>query len=74
MASNPGPDHRACQECRTTDGSCPHFGSGHPIGHPRPVTLSDGLVDWADDWTDDMDGLALLIPAPRRSPENIGVR
>ena len=72
MASNPGPDFRACQECRITNGSCRRFVIGHPdpvclAGYRRPVTLSDGLAD-------DMDGLDLLIPAPRRSPENIGVR
>jgi hypothetical protein len=36
-------------------------------GYPQRVTLSDALVDEVDD-------LDLLIPAPRRSPENVRVR
>lgn len=64
-------DFRACSECRFTNGSCRQFVVGHPdpvcvAGYPH-VTLSDGLAD-------DMAGLDLLIPVPRRSPENIGVR
>jgi hypothetical protein len=63
---------RACPECRFTNGSCRQFVIGHPnpvcmAGYPQRVTLSDALVD-------DMDGLDLLVPAPRRSPENVRVR
>lgn len=53
---------KQCPECRVTDGSCRH----PHVGHPRPVTLSDGLAD-------DL-GLELFVPAPRRSPENVRVR
>jgi hypothetical protein len=61
-----------CPECRSTNGSCRQSVIGHPnpacaAGHPRRVTLSDALPD-------DMDGLELYIPAPRRSAENIKVR
>jgi hypothetical protein len=69
-------DFRACSECRFTNGSCRQFVIGHPdpvcvAGYPRHVTLSDGL---ADDMAEEMAGLDLLIPVPRRSPENVGVR
>jgi hypothetical protein len=65
-------EFRACPECRVANGSCRQFVIGHPnpvcvAGYPQRVTLSDALVD-------EMDGLDLLIPAPRRSPENIRVR
>jgi len=66
---------RACPECRFANGSCRQFVIGHPnpvcvAGYPQRVTLSDALVDDIDD----MDGLDLLIPVPRSSPENVRVR
>lgn len=62
---------KPCPECRFANG-CRQFVIGHPnpvcvAGHPQRVTLSDALPD-------DMDGLDLLIPAPRLSPENLRVR
>lgn len=61
MPSNP------CPECRFTNGSCRQF----VIGHPNPVCVA-GYPLRPDDA--DAAGLDLLIPVPRRSPENIGVR
>ena len=63
---------KPCPECRFADGSCRQFVIGHPnpvcvAGYPQRVTLSDGM-------SDEMDVLDLLIPAPRRSPENVRVR
>jgi hypothetical protein len=59
-------DPRACPECRTLDGSCRQF----VIGHPNPVcTAGYPYARRAD--TADLLGLDLLIPAPRRSPENV---
>jgi hypothetical protein len=58
--------NRPCPECRFADGSCRQF----VIGHPNPVCVAGYPLHPA---IDDMDGLDLLIPAPRRSPENVGV-
>jgi hypothetical protein len=63
---------KSCPECRFADGSCRQFVIGHPnpvcvAGYPQRVTLSDGLAD-------EMDILDLLVPTPRRSPENVRVR
>ena len=63
MARNFG----ACRECRTANGSCRQF----VIGHPNPVCVAGYAQRQAPD---DMAGLDLLIPAPRRSPENVRVR
>ena len=51
---------KRCPECRFANGSCRQF----VIGHPNPVCLA-GYPQAQQD---------LLIPAPRRSPENIRVR
>jgi hypothetical protein len=59
-------DPRACPECRTLDGSCRQF----VIGHPNPVCTA-GYPYSRHESTTDLLGLDLLIPAPRRSPENI---
>jgi hypothetical protein len=58
--------NRPCSECRFADGSCRQF----VIGHPNPVCVAGHPLHPA---IDDIDGLDLLIPAPRRSPENVGV-
>jgi len=50
----------ACRECRTTNGSCRQF----VIGHPEPVCVAGYAQRHV---IDDMDGLDLLIPAPRRA-------
>lgn len=52
---------RPCPECHP---SLMCVAGSH---QPRRVTLSDALPD---EW----DSLDLLVPAPRRSPENIRVR
>jgi hypothetical protein len=59
---------KPCQECRFADGSCRRF----VIGHPNPVCVAG--YPQLHPAMDEMDGLDLLIPAPRRSPENVGVR
>lgn len=61
--------NRPCPECRFADGSCRQF----VIGHPNPVCVA-GYPLRQHPAVDDMDGLDLLVPAPRRSPENVGVR
>lgn len=61
MASNP------CPECRFTNGSCRRF----VIGHPDPVCVAGHPLRHPA--VDEVDGLDLLIPAPRRSPENVRV-
>jgi hypothetical protein len=60
-------DPRACPECRTLDGSCRQF----VIGHPNPVCVAGYPHARREVPTPDLLGLDLLIPAPRRSPENI---
>jgi len=55
-----------CGECRFADGSCRQF----VIGHPNPVCLAGYPLQPAAQ----EEGLAMLIPSPRRSPENVGVR
>jgi hypothetical protein len=60
-------DFRACSECRFANGSCRQF----VIGHPNPVCVA-GYTQQPT--AADIDGLDLLIPLPRRSPENIAVR
>ena len=60
-------DFRACSECRFTNGSCRQF----VIGHPNPVCVAGHPQQPP---TTEPDGLDLLIPLPRRSPENIVVR
>ena len=55
-----------CPECRFSNGSCRQFVIGHPnptclAGYPQQPSAQD-------------EGLAMLIPSPRRSPENVGVR
>jgi hypothetical protein len=60
-------DFGACRECRTLDGSCRQF----VIGHPNPVCVAGYAQRQVPD---DMAGLDLLIPSPRRSPENVQVR
>jgi len=56
---------RPCQECHP---SLMCVAGSH---QPRRVTLSDGLpIDLPDEW----EGLDLLLPAPRLSPENLRVR
>jgi len=59
---------KPCPECRFADGSCRQF----VIGHPNPVCVAGYPLGHPA--VDDMDGLDLLVPAPRRSPENVGVR
>jgi hypothetical protein len=60
-------DPRACRECRTLDGSCRQF----VIGHPNPVCVAGYSAPRREVPDPDLFGLDLLIPAPRRSPENI---
>lgn len=60
----------SCPECRTANGSCRQF----VIGHPNPVCAAGYPYPRHQPAVDDMDGLDLLIPAPRRSPENVGAR
>lgn len=65
-----------CQECRTLDGSCRQF----VIGHPHPVCTAGyanrrrGRDDVDDLDSEDAMALDLLIPVPRRSPENVRIR
>jgi hypothetical protein len=54
---------RRCPECRFTNGSCRQF----VIGHPNPVCVA-GYPQTPVPQQD------LLIPVPRRSPENVTVR
>lgn len=58
-------DFRACPECRVTNGSCRQF----VIGHPNPVCTAG----YPQRQASQPQGLDLPIPAPRRSPENVGV-
>ncbi|MGH3762541.1 hypothetical protein [Actinophytocola sp.] len=60
-------DPRACPECRTLDGSCRQF----VIGHPNPVCVAGYAHPRHESPAPDLLALDLLIPAPRRSPENI---
>lgn len=60
-------DFRACSECRFANGSCRQF----VIGHPNPVCVA-GYTQ--SPTVNEIDGLDLLIPFPRLSPENIVVR
>jgi hypothetical protein len=57
---------KRCPECRFADGSCRQF----VIGHPNPVCVAGYPLRSSTQ----PDGLDLLIPAPRRSPENVRVR
>jgi hypothetical protein len=66
MASNFGANSRACPECRFANGSCRQF----VIGHPNPVCVAG----YPQRVVEDVPGLDLLVPAPRRSPENLRVR
>ena len=60
-------DPRACPECRTPDGSCRQF----VIGHPNPVCVA-GYANPRRELPPEpgLLGLDLLVPTPRRSPEN----
>lgn len=58
-----------CRECRTLDGSCRQF----VIGAPDPVCIAGYRVSQPQP-DDSLDMLDLLIPVPRRSPENVRVR
>jgi hypothetical protein len=58
--------NRPCPECRFANGSCQQF----VIGHPNPVCMAGYPQQPA---VGEFDGLDLLIPAPRRSPENVAV-
>jgi hypothetical protein len=55
-----------CPECRFANGSCRQF----VIGHPNPVCLAG----YPQQPASQDDGLAMRIPSPRRSPENVRVR
>lgn len=63
-------DPRACPECRTPDGSCRQF----VIGHPDPVCVAGYSTRRREPVNPDLFGLDLLIPAPRRSPEDVRTR
>jgi hypothetical protein len=63
-------DQRACRECRTPDGSCRQF----VIGHPNPVCVAGYPSAGREPVNPDLFGLDLLIPAPRRSPEDVRAR
>ncbi|MFL6123229.1 hypothetical protein [Actinophytocola sp.] len=58
--------NQRCPECRFANGSCRQF----VIGHPNPTCLAG----YPQQQASQEEGLAMLIPSPRRSPENVGVR
>ncbi|GAB3437063.1 hypothetical protein [Actinophytocola sediminis] len=63
-------DPMACRECRTPDGSCRQF----VIGHPDPVCVAGYPHPRRRPANPELFALDLLIPAPRRSPEDVRTR
>jgi hypothetical protein len=63
-------DQWSCRECRTPDGSCRQF----VIGHPDPVCVAGYPHPRRRTANPELFGLDLLIPVPRRSPEDVRAR
>ncbi len=61
---------RACRVCRTLDRGCGQF----VIGHPDAACVASHPLPRREPVNPDLFGLDLLIPAPRRSPENVRTR
>lgn len=58
---------RACHVCRTLNGGCRQS----VIGRSDPLCVASHPLPRREPVNPDLFGLDLLIPAPRRSPENI---